>query len=299
MSQDILEENLLDQIKIFNFNPLEDHISNIETIEKKLKRLFNTNLWISYSKPDDYAIIFNSNLSSHVELVDLNTIKKFTVDLKINDLTQYCLCCKIEPDKFFVYGGGTSNPRLNTAKIIDIKNFTSKAVSSGSSLSHTGGCLFKNCVYVFGGFDGSRSLVNSKKFSLKSNIWTELIPLPEINHGTNAYALKDRILVSGYQSSNIFAYEPDQNQFSLCKYLLSANAHKYLIENWIVCFGNFLYEIDTQENLVVRESILSQGNWLNSSAWFKRGKFIYFVVTDHGLYRINCESKTIQLVKIS
>jgi hypothetical protein len=105
--------------------------------------------------------------------------------------------------------------------------------------------------------------------------------------------------VTGYETSNIYKYDNRDNKFSVFINYLNTNVYKYLIEKFLVCFGNCLYEINETGNLIKRQSLGDSGSYLNSSAYFKRGINLYFITYGPKLYRINTESKTIELVNIT
>ena len=90
----------------------------------------------------------------------------------------------------------------------------------------------------------------------------------------------------GYNSAELFKYNPYQNLFASSKYNFTANSYKYISENWIVEFGNALFEIDENLNLIRRQNFKYAGTNLNSSATWRRGNNIYFLLHPSKLYRI-------------
>ena len=104
----------------------------------------------------------------------------------------------------------------------------------------------------------------------------------------------------GYQTKNIFVYYPIQNKYYTAKFSFNQKSHKFLVENWIVCFGSCLYEVDEGENLISRQQFndtCTKG--LNTNASFRRGRNIYFIIRDLTLYRINTEKRLIEKVNIN
>ena len=103
-------------------------------------------------------------------------------------------------------------------------------------------------------------------------------------------------MICGYNSPSLFIYNIEKNTFSDSNYNFEAKTYKYIYENWIVCFNGHLYEIDERENLIKHQPFLDCGDNLNSSAYFKRGKEIYFVLDGPKLYRINTDRKIIESI---
>ena len=65
-----------------------------------------------------------------------------------------------------------------------------------------------------------------------------------------------------------------------------------------LCFDNYLYEIEKDQSLVRRNPIKDSGRFYNSSASFKRGKYIYFVLEGPILYRIDTKDKVLEKIEI-
>ena len=123
-------------------------------------------------------------------------------------------------------------------------------------------------------------------------------PLPQVSHSTCASTLGNQILVCGYNTAEFFNYNPYQNIFSTSKYSFTASSYKYIFENWIVVFGNALFEIDENLNLIKRQDFKDPGTNLNSSATFRRGKNIYFLLYTPKLYRIKTDTKAIESINL-
>ena len=269
----------------FNLNKISEAITYEYLIERKMK-------------DDEYAIIFGTSLSSNIDLIDLETFKRIPTNLPVNDMINYNGCCKIEDNKYFIYGG-CSSIFHGTVRIIDIKDKSAVTLDPDVAWAYHGLCLYNKNIYCFGGESSiSNPQVTSKKFNLETKKWISIQSMPEANYFTTPSVLKKRIFVSGFQSTNIYIYHPNQNIFYTSKFSFTASSYKYLFENWIVCFGSRLYEIDGDENLVAWQNFTDAGNYPNSSASFRRGKNIYFAITGPRLYRINTENKSIESVNI-
>ena len=233
-----------------------------------IKRNFGLMINSHLAKDDDFAIIFKSNYCNQIGLVNLETFRKSTINFSVSDLVQFCGCCKIGEYKYFTYGGYSSSPS-NSTKIIDIKMKTVELLPSDSPNQVNGLCLFKEEVYCFGGYNTSAINI-CKKFDLNKRVWIIIQTLPEFNHNTSASTLGDQIIVCGCQSQELYNYNPVQNVFSNSKYRFIGTNFKYIFENWIVVFGNSLFEIDENLNLIKRQEFKETGTHLNSSQHSKR-----------------------------
>lgn len=61
-----------------------------------------------------------------IDLIDLDTLKKHNIDLKIYDFKCYGLCCRLQGNKYFITGGTGSH----LTKIVDIRNKTTEVLFS-------------------------------------------------------------------------------------------------------------------------------------------------------------------------
>ena len=129
-----------------------------------------------------------------------------------------------------------------------------------------------------------------------NNLWFHIQSLPSVSHHTTATALNNQILVASYERAAILCYSPFLNAFKESKYVFLSHSEKYLFENWVVCIGTFLYEIDEEGNLIKRVSVGFDFDCLNSSGYFKRGNSIYFVTSKSQIYRIKTDLKTLELI---
>ena len=307
----ILEQNYLNTIlktlnktSMLEKDILEAAISGKKIIEKNFKSylneisLFLSKLYTSECKKvgikDDYALMFRTVFSNEIDLIDLETYRKSTISFSVSDLAYECGCCNIGENKYFVYGGYGSAYSSST-KIIDIKAKSVESLPSDSPLAYHGLSLFNDEVYCFGGYTGSNYTNISKKFDLKKRVWTIIQPLPQANHFNSASTLDNQILVFGYQSAELFNFNPDQNSFTT-KFSFTTNTMKFIFENWIVVFGKGLYQIDYDSKLIKKQEFNDQGDFLNSSANFRRGNNIYFLVHGPKLYRIKTDSGSIEQI---
>ena len=99
------------------------------------------------------------------------------------------------------------------------------------------------------------------------------------------------IILTGYESAKIFAYENDIFSPLLS---LQARAYKMVCERWVVTKSS-LYESQTSKN----DKWEVHGiNWTDSFFWmptsFRKSQFIYFISnSSNTLWRINTQLKTL------
>ena len=182
---------------------------------------------------DNYALIFGTSLSNTIDLVDLDTFKKFSLKLPVDDMISYNGCCKISDYKYFVHGGH-SKKLHKTARIIDIRERSVFLLASDMKLAYHALCLYNENIYCFGGKAAEGSQSSSKIFHLEKKTWTSIQSMPEANCNTTASVINERIFVAGYQSKKIFVYHPIQNKYYITKYIFNQEGFKFLAENWIV-----------------------------------------------------------------
>ena len=110
-----------------------------------------------------HAIIFKKDSLNGIDLIDLETFRKTSAVINANCLAYLCGCCKIAPNKFFIYGGYCKD-YLSSAGILDLAKYSFDKLQSDSKIGYNGLCLANEEVYCFGGY-GSGTLKNSKKFN--------------------------------------------------------------------------------------------------------------------------------------
>ena len=261
-----------------------------------IKKSFNQPIFESIFSNDEYAIIFKKEVSSSFDLVDLENYKITTLkNCGYKSLVKESICCKIDYNQYFVYGGRSGNDLINSAEILDIDNYSLTHIPSWKNLGNASACFYNNNIYCFGGNPERNS---SYVFNLEKKVWATMGDLPEKLFHTSTYYYKGEILICGYQSSTILKFNPTTQNFVFSDYSLIANKQKYLIHNWVVCFENFLYEIDEEGNMISRQYIGDKGRALNSSCIFQRDYYLYFINIDSVLFRINTLNKSIQRINL-
>lgn len=289
------------QETIYDKDPKFDSIKLIENIQNSIKLKFSEDLKHEIvdkqiMSDDDYGIIFTKFFSNYVIIIDLDTFKTTRLEFETTDLSYLCGACKIDKGKYFLYGG-YGKLRSNSVKIIDIVNCKIENLPSASNLSSNCLILFEDEVYSFGGYN-EEALNDCEKFSLSRHLWSKIEQLPAPNYITTAALLNNEIFVSGYTSDSLFIYNPLANKFSVHDYKFTKNSCKIMYENWIVCFEDALYGINENQNIVKHNNIIQFCTGINSSAYFKRYIYIYFITSSEILYRINTKIKTLEQLEI-
>ena len=241
-------------------------------------------------KNDEYTLIFDYRSSNKIDTIKLKNLKQSSISFEVNDLSSYCGCCKLDEDKFFICGGyfGEVGRISDNVRIIDVKKGLVEEMPASNPVAHVGLCLADEEVYRFGGFTNTRNSSECKKFLIKDRVWKDIQSLPEANCDTSA----------GYQSHCLYFYNIEKNSFAISNYTFSSDSFKFIFENWILCFQDYLYKIDENGYLIQKQKIYFPLVQLNSSACFRRKEFIYFVTYGPVLYRIDIKLGTIQPLDI-
>ena len=165
--QDILEAAISDK-----HNDEKGLKFELDEISICLSKIYESESNEHEIKDDDFALIFKTNFCNQIDLIDLESFGKTTLEFSVNDLTHLCGCCKIAQNKYFVYGGlGSSNS--SSTKIIDIESKSIESLPSDTMMYRVGLCLFNQEVYCFGG-SNVNPLNACKKFDLIKKVWYKI-----------------------------------------------------------------------------------------------------------------------------
>ena len=262
-----------------------EKVSSIDSIE-------------NHKRDDGYAVVFSKIQPNQINLLNLETLSLEGLKLNSNEIGNQCGCCKISDSKYFVYGGYGiyKDTQINSAYIIDIKRHKVKQLLHDKPICAAGLCLYNQNVYCFGGFGGGSLMKNSKKFDLIENRWINICSLPQAGSRVTAVYSNSLILIASYHIAGILGYNPNQNTYLSRIDYFAENRDKYIFENWIVCFGDYLYEINEDHNLIKRSPLKGSCNGINSCCSFKRGASIYFLTSSYDLYSIRTDSKTVDFI---
>ena len=164
---------------INNRNSLQKLNFNYTNLFETIKKSFDRPIFESIFSNDEYAIIFKKEMSGDIDLVDLKNYTLKTKQLIYKGLAKECICCKIDFNQFFVYGGHSGNDYIHFAQIIDINNDNYIPVPFGSKLGNAGACFYDKNIYCFGGIPEYK---NCFVFNMDNRKWTNIGNLPEQNN---------------------------------------------------------------------------------------------------------------------
>ena len=272
-----------------------DYDGIIEAVSKS----YNLGSCYPDMRDDDYAIILKADGSNEIDVVDLDNFKKTTIKFKTP--MQYFDVCKIDHTKVFIHGQSKLSDKFTNypiSQFFEFKKNTFSKIENIQLVPFTGLVLCNKEIYAFG--DQS----SCKKLNLINKVLINIQPLPESRlNGSTASIINSNIIITG--TRQLLVYYPLFNSYAYCKYDYPAVNFTYIFENWIVCFSDYLYEINDEGVMIRYQGINDPGNFLNSSACFKRGKYIYFTLAQYNkndypaLYRINTFDKTIDSIVLS
>ncbi|XP_077293231.1 kelch-like protein 24 [Arctopsyche grandis] len=149
-------------------------------------------------------------------------------------------------DRIFVIGeDGASN---SVEEYDYVKNSWKKvAPMNDSRLKHTS-VVYKDDIYVFGGYKGSSCLKSVETFNTKTNKWKTLSPMKTATSSLSAVVVDDYIYCIGgrdddsYHLSNVERYDPRSDTWtSMSDSLVKDFGFKAVCYNGkIICFGGFI-----------------------------------------------------------
>ena len=296
-----VSNKILEEILNSSHNKVELIEYNYQKIPIFVKDLFHSENKNPNIGDDDYGFFFYSSKSDQIDLINLETFKKSTRRFQNGLFAQYCGSCKIDENKYFVHGGYDqgSSSNLSSSLILDLKVNSVKICKSGPPINSFGICFLNNEIYTFGGLDRSSGLSDCKKFNLLTNVWSDIQSLPKGTSCGSATVLKNKAFVADYNNSSIFCYDYKINSFSISNSQLVSKSHKFIMENWLVCFEDGLFEYDENMMIAKKQSIYISKIDINSSSWSKKGNYIHFISQRYDLFRINTLSKQLEVISIN
>ncbi|CAG9320435.1 unnamed protein product [Blepharisma stoltei] len=172
-------------------------------------------------------------------------------------LDKYTSTAQLPNSEIFCFGN--HDPSSGFACIIDMKQLkVKKTLPPGAPCNSVAAVYYKNSVYIFGGFDGSKSTTLANRFDLSLNKWNKLAPLPMESFNCSCIEFNECILVSGYYHTKVYKYDLTQNNYSELseavvdgdnhKILAVANSRAYIVENY-----GFILESDEMNEMVWRK----------------------------------------------
>lgn len=241
------------------------------------------------------GVIFSKDISvGGLWSIDLETMKLSQLNYAPN-VKAYGQMCRIDEEKYFFYGGQYGGKSVGDIFIVDFVKKEYQTLASGSGLRYST-LLFRNGkVYIFGGSNSVRVLNICKTFDLATGMWDPIPNLPNVCYATFADVLETEIIVTGYNLSKLYTF--NNEEYSEV-FDLPAPTYKVVSKGWVVIqYELFEYEYNIK-------NWISYGiNWNNYHFWttatFRRKQFIYFMLANNELWRIDTIRKRVEKVEYS
>ena len=267
-----------------------------------------------YDSSDDSEYVFFSSTThkrSDLVRIDLNTFKLTPLSFHPpRRFSAYSQACKIQKDLYFYYDSyqGRSNAEIFVVNF----EYNSYEKISDHSERRRGACVMKNnSVYVFGGcyvtkilgfISGETALMqNSDRFDLSTQTWRPIATLPSPSDSNTASLLNNEIYIVGGFLNFLLHYDTNTDTYREVFELAHKPQYKAICGKWILVESDDrIFEIKGNEE-VCRYNMsnkLFRGSLLISCT-FKKGKYIYLVLFNETLLRIDTEQKKLEEVKYS
>lgn len=206
--------------------------------------------------------------------------------------------CAITKGVYFFYGGDKRACRGE----VNIVNIVKKTVKTfeRSTRRCCFACVFKNeKIYVFGGIISLGIFSNeitesSKTFDITLGKWGDIHNLPSKCYETTASVMNNEIIIAGYNFDKVYAY----NDICYSPILdVKRGECKVVCDGWIVTSSNLFENKKSKNSKWKAYAISSKVLSLCMYTTFKRGRYIYFTYDNDELWRVNTETKTVEMTK--
>lgn len=189
------------------------------------------------------SIYYFENKSNEICIIDV--LKDFDAKKNLgmeDSMSIEAGYCEIPNNRIFYYGGSYGNH----VYILDINGSIGIKKPYRKKKYWTNCIYYNDAVYVFGGQDSDTWTQGAESFSLSSEVWKDLEPVPTVPGYTSTVVHDDKILITGRSASMLYSYEPESNRYSaLCEF--TNNMYKIIIKGLgrVYIFENSkLYESD-------------------------------------------------------
>ena len=261
-----------------------------------------------HGEDDDYVFFSSTkHKKSNLVCVSLYAFKlvpvMFTPSRKFSGLAQ---ACKIQKDIYFYYDSqhGKSNADIF---IINFQTNSYKKVSEHCERQR-GACVMKNnWVYVFGGYVSKTlaflssdlsSMKGCERFDLSTNTWKQIADLPVPSYCNMASMLNNKIYVVGRFFNPLLRYDTDKNIYHEIIVLSQKEHYKVICDKWVLVDDDSLYEIGEGDDVLrYRMSNKLLRSSLLIGCTFRKGKYIYIVLMNEQLLRIDTKLRKIEDIK--
>ena len=201
--------------------------------------------------------------------------------------------CRITKNVYFVCGGYKKKP-VGETFIINTKTLSFEILPHRRPICNSACVYYNFTIHAFGGYIKSKPTNLCYAFDIKSQVWSTSEQLPQpFGHNTAAVLNKGIIIVTGLQSNKLYAY--DKSAF-FPVLNLSFNDYKVICERWIVTAAQLFENHDCITNWVSYK-ISWDPTYLCIYTTFRKNKYIYFIDSRYKLWRLDTESKVIEILK--
>jgi len=266
----------------------------LQQITNTIKNFFNFPIYHIEDYYECDEILFPKNNDFGFWKINFKELRTTTVQ-EAPKLAYQAQVCKSGQNTYFLQGGVNRNVWIGEAYLFDILKGTNIKLPSGKPKSCAGIACKEGKIHIFGGCNVG-SLKSSQIFDLISYAWTDILDLPIAITACTASAIKNCVLVSGFESDTVFAYTPDQYAPAL---KLQGNSFKIICSGWVVT-NSVLFENTSEDIKEWRSHNIDcslKELWVYNT--FRKEKFIYFTKTDNKLWRVDTEAKKVEMVTIN
>jgi hypothetical protein len=207
---------------------------------------------------------------------------------------EYYRMCKLKTGDLFVCGGTDGGNYLKRAFVIKLNALSVeqlpdmiRARQSHSVISH------EDCVYVFGGYDGS-NMLDCEKFDLTKKTWSKIANLPkEMNMCYSVCLYRDTIYIPsiGFYNPQLNSYELDTSK--IVGIPISYKDYIYLISN-----GD-----DTNQILLLKDGTTAiehyptnNNYWTYCSLSYYNGSFFFTQANSKKVFEFNSSKRSVRHV---
>ena len=267
-------------------------LSIADNVLKELNKLYDFSLFEEELMLEcDFVISPKDQSAGGLFSIDLSTFKTTPLDYAPN-IGGGVQATKIDKESYFLYGG--CNPNYNGE--IFILNLEKKNCQRyvSSSARGFGSAVYKSgIVYIFGGCERifGTPFSSCKMLEISTKVWMNISSLPVQICFSTATISNGMIIVTGFQSDKIFAYENDIFSPILN---LQANTYKMVCEGWVVTQSTLYESQSIKNNKWEAYSIAWESSYFLMPTSFRKNQFIYFINGgSNTLWRIDTQLKAL------
>ena len=199
---------------------------------------------------NDSNILFFSDRSVHLNIIDLNTFEQKKVKTFPNNVIGLkAQACKVSKNIYFCNGGENLSGVISTSLLVNFEKNTWNLLPNATVPRRSGGCVLKDQnIYVFGGANDQGLLKNCEKFDVNLFAWSSFSELPIASNGITTVLFENKVILTGNQLGNAFVYDITKNSY-LPLISLPVNKYKCLCDRFLLVNGlNKIFECQSLSN---------------------------------------------------